>query len=193
MNKFSLSILLTLLSMLPAHAAWVLDSESSTLSFISTKAVNVAEVHRFAMLEGAVNDSGEANVRIQLGSVDTNIEIRDERMRGMLFETENHPFATITARVDVEMLGKLAVGESMTTSIEGVLTLHGETVPMPATVVVTRTGESGLLVASQQPVVVNAPLFGLGEGVERLREVAGLPSISTAVPVSFVLSFDAAD
>jgi len=40
-------------------------------------------------------------------------------------------------------------------------------------------------------VVVNASLFNLADGVEALREIAGLPSISAAVPVSFVLSFDA--
>lgn len=193
MKKCVLFILLTAFAAVPAHAAWVLNSDKSRLSFISTKAVNVAEVHRFGTLEGGIDDSGTATVHVHLGSVDTNIEIRDERMRGMLFETETHPNATITARVDTEMLGKLAIGESMTTAIEGVLTLHGETVPMPAAVIVTRTGESGLLVASQEPVVVNAPLFGLDTGVEKLREIAGLPSISNAVPVSFVLSFDAAD
>jgi hypothetical protein len=43
---------------------------------------------------------------------------------------------------------------------------------------------------SKKPVVVNAPEFKLAEGVEALREIAGLPSISLAVPVSFVLAFD---
>jgi hypothetical protein len=31
---------------------------------------------------------------------------------------------------------------------------------------------------------------GLVAGIESLREIAGLPSISKAVPVSFVLTFD---
>jgi hypothetical protein len=56
---------------------------------------------------------------------------------------------------------------------------------------ITRTSESGLLVVSKQPVVISAAQFGLAEGVDSLREIAGLPSISVAVPVSFVLSFNA--
>ena len=58
-------------------------------------------------------------------------------------------------------------------------------------VVVARMSDGDLLVMSEKPVVVNAPLFNLADGVEALREIAGLPSISAAVPVSFVLSFDA--
>ncbi|MED5420009.1 MAG: YceI family protein, partial [Pseudomonadota bacterium] len=41
-----------------------------------------------------------------------------------------------------------------------------------------------------RPVIVNAWEFALGEGVEALRAIAGLDSISLAVPVSFVLAFD---
>ena len=69
------------------------------------------------------------------------------------------------------------------------VSLHGESRPIPMSVVVARTGDNSLLVTSEKPVVVNAPEFKLAEGVEALREVAGLPSISLAVPVSFVLSF----
>jgi hypothetical protein len=46
-----------------------------------------------------------------------------------------------------------------------------------------------LLVSSVRPVIVNAGPLGLDEGVERLREAAGLPSISPAVPVTFQLTF----
>jgi len=190
MKKIAVSLLLASCAAMPTHADWVLNSDASTLSFISTKAVNIAEIHSFAMLEGTVDDDGAVRISVDLASVNTGIEIRDDRMREMLFETGSFSRATLTATVDADMLGNLSVGESHSAAIEGQLALHGETVPLTFEVVVTRTGESGLLVASRKPVVVNAPLFGLAEGVERLREVAGLPSISAAVPVSFVLAFD---
>ena len=53
-----------------------------------------------------------------------------------------------------------------------------------------RSGDSTLLVATRKPVVVNAPAFNLTDGVEALRAIAGLPNISLAVPVSFVLEFE---
>jgi hypothetical protein len=43
-----------------------------------------------------------------------------------------------------------------------------------------------------KPIVVTADEFGLQAGIEALREVAGLPSISRAVPISFTVLFDQA-
>jgi len=37
--------------------------------------------------------------------------------------------------------------------------------------------------------VIDAAKFGMSDGVEKLRAVAGLAAISNAVPVSFVLTF----
>jgi len=175
----------------PAQAEWTLNGEQSTLSFVSTKAINVAEAHKFAELSGGVDASGQVSIAINLASVDTSIELRDERMREMLFETEQFGSATIGAKVDAAALAGLAAGQSLDVTVEGVLTLHGETRPLMMEIVVARSGDAQLLVMSRKPVIVNAPEFKLGEGVEALREIAGLPSISLAVPVSFVLAFDA--
>jgi hypothetical protein len=51
-------------------------------------------------------------------------------------------------------------------------------------VLVTRLADGALQVVISDPVLINAADFGLDAGFEMLREVAGLKSISTAVPVS---------
>ncbi len=56
---------------------------------------------------------------------------------------------------------------------------------------ITRLDLDRLMVVSEQPVVVNARDFGLVPGVEALRKIVGLSSISLAVPVTFVLVFEA--
>lgn len=185
-----LSVALLALVTLPVHAHWNLNGADSAVSFVSTKAINVAEVHRFGTLSGGVDDEGQVNITISLDSVDTGIELRDERMRGMLFDTENFAAATISAAVDTDTISAMSPGESSDMVIEGNLDLHGESRPLTMDVVVTRSGDNRLLVVSKKPVVVNAPEFKLGEGVEALRAIAGLPSISLAVPVSFVLAFE---
>jgi len=58
-----------------------------------------------------------------------------------------------------------------------------------ADVMITRLDEA-LVATTLKPIVVTAVDFGLQAGVEALREVAGLPSISRAVPVSFTVLFD---
>lgn len=190
MTRMTLAALLALLLGSAARAEWVLDGEESALTFVSTKAVNVAEVHRFGEMAGTVDEMGNVDVSIDLSSVDTGIEIRDQRMREMLFYTGEHPQATLSAKLDEEALDKLNAGESVDTTLEAMLTLHGETRPLMLDVTIARTGESRALVATRKPVLINASEFNLAEGVEALRQVAGLPSISLAVPVSFVLVFD---
>lgn len=174
----------------PAFGAWTLDGDQSAVSFVSTKAINVAEVHRFGELSGSVDDAGMVGVSISLSSVDTGIELRDERMREMLFDTARYATAEVTAEVDVDAIRDLSAGQSIDLTIEGRVDLHGQSQPLTMEVVVTRSGEHRLLVVSKKPVIINAPQFALSEGVEALREIAGLPSISLAVPVSFVLAFD---
>ena len=122
--------------------------------------------------------------------MDTGIELRDERMREMLFDTARYATAEVTAEVDVDAIRDLSAGQSIDLTIEGRVDLHGQSQPLTMEVVVTRSGEYRLLVVSKKPVIINAPQFALSEGVEALREIAGLPSISLAVPVSFVLAFD---
>jgi len=183
------ALTLLLLTGVQAHAAWQLDGERSSLSFVSTKAINIAEVHRFGDMSGSVSDDGMVEVTIGLDSVDTAIELRDDRMKEMLFETGTYATAGVTAQVDMAALAGLEPGEAVSMTVEGNVSLHGEARPIAMQLLVTRSGEDTLLVASERPVLVNAPDFKLAEGIEKLREVAGLPNISLAVPVSFVLTF----
>ena len=49
--------------------------------------------------------------------------------------------------------------------------------------------DGSLTVATSEPIIVNAADFELGAGIAKLQELAGLDSISTAVPVSARLVF----
>jgi len=186
----SLSVML-LLSAAAAHADWTLDNDASNLNFISIKASDIAEVHTFDQLQGTVESDGSATVIVQLASVDTLIPVRDERMREMLFEVDAFPVATITAKIDPETVTGLAPGEFIVVTSEVLVELHGEAAPLIMDLRITRLTDTRVVVASVKPVVVNAGMFNLVDGVEALREVAGLPNISKAVPVTFYLTFDA--
>ena len=53
-----------------------------------------------------------------------------------------------------------------------------------------RLADNRLMVSTTQPLLLNASALGLADGVERLRAIANLPSISLAVPVTFQLLFE---
>lgn len=175
-----------------AQAQWELDNDHSSVEFISIKNGGVAEHHHFTSLVGYVGEDGTVQVTIELASVETLIPIRNERMREMLFRTADFATATVSTQVDPGVLSEVAAGGVVTTDIQVSLELHGESAELKVPVTVFSEQGEGLRVLSTRPVVVNAGDFGLASGVEALREVAGLDSIATAVPVSFHLVFDPA-
>ncbi|WP_353572907.1 YceI family protein [Candidatus Albibeggiatoa sp. nov. BB20] len=172
------------------QADWILNNADTAVSFVTIKSNHIAEVSRFKQVEGIINAQGNAEIKIDLSSVDTLIPIRDERMQAHLFETETYSHATIKAQLDVAKLDQLAAGQMMSLELVGQLNLHGEDQAVQTTVTVSRLSDTQLLVASQKPIVVDAQKYKLADGVNTLREIAGLSSISYAVPVNFVLSFN---
>jgi polyisoprenoid-binding protein YceI len=172
-----------------AQAQWSLDNDASTLSFVTVKAEHVAEVHTFDSLSGTIGDDGGVEITIELASVNTMIPIRNERIQEMLFETNLFPDGIITGSIDLDALTDMDAGSSVARQIDFELSLHGQSVALAADVQITRTGE-GVIVSTLKPLVVMADSFALTAGVEMLREVAGLPSISRAVPVSFTVVFE---
>jgi polyisoprenoid-binding protein YceI len=193
LRLITLSLLLVshalILPTMATAAEWDLDNAGSRLHFVSTKAGSVAEVHRFRQLSGSVSADGQVQVLIDVSSVDTGIEARDQRMRDMLFRASDFPTASLDASVDLAAVEALAPGEVTTLASEAVLRVLDRTTPLTVELSVARLAEDRLLVSSHRPLIVNAGPLGLDEGVERLREVAGLPSISPAVPVTFQLTF----
>ena len=172
-----------------AQAHWSLDNDASSLSFVTVKAEHVAEAHTFDSLSGTIGDDGGVEISIELASVNTMIPIRNERMQEMLFETNLFPDGIITGSIDLDALTDMDAGSSVARQIDFELSLHGQSVALAADVQITRTGE-GVIVSTLKPLVVMADSFTLTAGVEMLREVAGLPSISRAVPVSFTVVFE---
>jgi len=190
MKTGKLLVTVALLAAGPCFASWSLDNEASQVSFVSVKAGDAGESHRFTEISGRLVDDGNASVTIRLASVDTLIPLRDERMREMLFKTDMFPTATLSADIDMDALNAIEPGNSMDMATNVTLNLHGEQTTLAAEMIVARLGDHRLMVSSRKPIIVNAASVGLVEGIEALREIAKLPSISKAVPVSFVLSFE---
>ncbi|HCL71796.1 MAG TPA: hypothetical protein DIC58_03080, partial [Gammaproteobacteria bacterium] len=155
-----------------AMAHWSLNNEASTLSFVTTKAEHVAEVHTFDLLSGEIADDGAVSVTVELASVNTLIPIRNERMQAMLFETNLFPEATIEATIDLDNLAAMPAGGSETMQLNFSLSMRDISRSYTADVMITRLDEA-LVPTTLKPIVVTAVDFGLQTGVEALREVAG--------------------
>jgi len=174
----------------PNTTPWKLVNAESHLEFISVKKGTIVETHSFGTLSGTVNIDGKAVVSIELDSVETNIGIRNERMREHLFETANNPFAVISAQLDKADFAFMAIGDRKHIDIPMRINLHGQNNPIDVALIVTRLGDNKIVVDSQTPFIVDVETFGLQDGVEKLRTLAKLPSITPEVPVMFSLVFE---
>lgn len=169
-------------------ADWALDSAASSVQFISVKNAAVTEVHHFTQLQGSLDAAGQAQLQIDLASVETGIPIRNERMQKMLFNTAKFATAEVTAEVDVAGL-KLRPGEYRDLPLTLSVSLHGISKSLPVTCRVTGLSDGGLSVINRSPVLISAADFGLQAGVQALQAVAKLNSIAAQVPVNVMLVF----
>ncbi len=187
------AVSLSLGAALPAVADMALDPARSSVSLISVKVPaggksSVSERHSFGQIAGQVDADGNAAVTIPLDSIDTGIDIRNERMAEYLFETDTYPDATIEAAVPADALGE----GSHLIDLDATLDLHGkqQTLKIPALVDVD--GQT-VVVNSTEPVMIDAADYDLVGGIGKLTELAELMLIPTAVPVSFTLTFTQSD
>jgi hypothetical protein len=189
----SIRLFLSLLGLLalPAHASWYLDNESSRLSFITTKNANVSEVHRFLVLHGKVDAKGQAQLQVELDSINSGIPLRDERMRKELFEVATFPEALVSAQLNQQPINDLAPGAQIELLLPVTVELHGQQHTYNAELLATRLDDRRFQVVTLEPLVLNAEDFNLAPGLETLRKAAGLSAISFSVPVGAVLIFTA--
>jgi polyisoprenoid-binding protein YceI len=179
-----------------SKTAWTIDRASSNLHFVSTKAgapgvAGVSEVQTFKRYEGGMSAAGEIKMTIDLASIDSGIEIRDERMKTMLWSVKATPTATFTAKLGTDAMTKFDAARVNDFDIAGELSLAGQTKPVTAKLRTTRLDDNSLLVATRAPIVINSNDYGLRAGVEALREVVGLNFVSAAAPVDFTLVLNA--
>lgn len=178
---------LVLLGQNAVAESWTLDAAGSKLAFGSIKKGSVGEVHSFESLSGTVGADGAVAVTIDLTSVQTNIDIRNERMMEHVFKGLAE--AQLTAQLDMAELNAIPVGGSSVIDIEGILSLIGTEVEVEAEMFVARMSDSQVLVTTNDMIFLSTEEAGITAGIDKLMELAKLPSIARAAPVTLRLMF----
>ncbi|WP_169749001.1 YceI family protein [Gynuella sunshinyii] len=185
-NKLCLATGLLISTTTFAAESWTLDKELSTISFQSTKNGAVVENHTLKPSNGSISATGEVTVNIALDSVQTGIDIRNERLREILFQTTTFPLASIQQTVN---LSDYPEGTVTIKTMDAQLSLHGMEKTISLKLAVLKTGKT-IQVSSVEPVLLNAADFGLDGGINQLKDIAKLNSIAQMVPVSVTLVFE---
>jgi len=178
----SLTCVLLLLITQATLADWRLTA-ASKVGYVSIKNNAIAEHNYFSGVTGSLNKKGQLKVSIDLSTVETQVDIRNQRMRDLFFEVMQYPEAVVTAQLDMQELAQVESGAPLELVKPFTLSLHG----------IESTGEAHLRIVSVggrawvstvRPILISAADFGLEGGVAALRKIAGLEAIAAVVPVS---------
>ena len=168
---------------------WVLDPGRSHVYMQTEKLNKVIEKKPFTRVEGKVDKDGQAIVKIDLDSLETGTDIRNVRMRFLLFETFKFRYAVVTAKLDKSKLGELATKSSVTYPLKMKVDMHGVTNEFTTDVSVTRAGDNAVTVATVKPIVVSAESFGFTKGLAKLSDAMGGINIVPSSAIIFDLTF----
>lgn len=171
------------------HAGqWKLDNKVSSLTFITSKNSSKTEVQTFNKLQGKIAGT-KVTLSVDLSSVDTGIQIRDQRLRELFFTVAKFPTATVTLDIHKSDIYPMKPGQIKTLELDAEITLQGITQKKTVKLQVVELEKNKRLVFATQPVIINLKDFNLLKGLNTLREIAKLKSINAAIPVTFSLIF----
>jgi OmpA-OmpF porin, OOP family len=176
-----------------AQQQWVLNGSASHFYMQTSKAESVTEIHQFTGLTGTIDGAGNADVKIDLTSVSSGVDVRDVRMRFLLFETYKFPNAEVTAKIDMSKLQDLRSQIRDTYPLHFTVAMHGMSKDFDAQVYVTRLSDQSVSVATAKPIVVKTDDFGLTAGLAKLSEAVNGTPIVSAASFTFDLVFETGD
>jgi hypothetical protein len=191
LNRFTIAALVCF-SMFTSHStaaeSWTLSPDDSLVAYGSIKANVVGEVNKFNSIEGDISEGGLATVTIDLASVDTKVDIRNQRMIQYVFGDSTK--AVLTATIDMAVINALSVGDSTVLEVEGVLNFLGNDIDVDTNFFVAKLAESKILATTESMVMIPTEQLGVNAGVDKLMELAKLPSITRVTPVSLRFVFN---
>lgn len=173
----------------PFAGGWKLDNAASSLTFQTIKNSSKLETSSFARFQGEVDEQGLGTVRIHMDSVDTKVDLRNVRMRFLLFETFKFPEAVVSVKVNPALIAELDARGRLELPLDFDLELHGVKRTLSVNTVVTVLAGDQVSVASVEPLPIETALFGMGDGVKKLERAAKV-SIVPMGSVSFNFVFD---
>ncbi len=178
----SLTCVLLLLVTQATLADWRLTA-ASKVGYVSIKNNAIAEHNYFSGVTGSLNKKGQLKVSIDLSTVETQVDIRNQRMRDLFFEVMQYPEAVVTAQLDMQELAQVESGAPLELVKPFTLSLHGVESTAEAHLRIVSVGGRAW-VSTVRPILISAADFGLEGGVAALRKIAGLEAIAAVVPVS---------
>lgn len=169
------------------------QAEDVDVSFLTTKVTagnaTVTELNTFDDARATVNFNGKLDAVVDLSSVNSGIEVRDQRLVDNVFNSAKGLALLISGKVDLSEIDQLKVGQSLVLQQPLHLTFGGQEIDVTAELLVVRLADNRLSVTSLKPIILDLTLFGVHQGVNKLTELAKLNTIALQVPTFLHTTF----
>ncbi|WP_163833641.1 YceI family protein [Spartinivicinus ruber] len=174
------------------QAAWLVQSENSKVNFITEKIFtndkSVKETQLISGVAGEVDNQKQAEIKIDLATIDTKIPVRNDRIKKWVLDITNYRYATVKADLSAINEQKIAVGDSKQMAVDGSLTIREATLPIQLFVKVTKNSATHYSVVSYKDTSININQYGGEDGIQKMTQVMGLKSINPVVSVKWELT-----
>jgi hypothetical protein len=184
----AMTILSSGVAMAAGHAAWTSIGDQSSIAFGSIKKNVAGEVHHFENIVATVSEDGKVEIKIDLTSLETNIDIRNERMAEHVFK--NGAEATLIGKIDMDEVKEIAPGDTGLVDIEATLSLAGIDFDVEAEMLIAPLSPTRVLVTTSDFIFVSTADLGIEDGIDMLMKLADLSGITRTVPVSVRMVFE---
>ena len=171
----------------PAIADWHAIGDTSSIYAVSIKSTHLAELHQFTIHSAQLTDTGNFTLKVELASVLSGAEHRNQLLQDVLFEVAKYPLVELSTTLSMDWLAELPIATVTSLGIDAQLALHGITQPLALSLHIVKLSESQFWVTNAQPVLLDLTEFGYQKGLQKLTKLSNLDSISTAVPLTFSL------
>ena len=171
---------------LSLEGGWAVDSRQSSVSFIMSKKGTVVEIGSFSSLQGTIDEAGQGEFVLDMRSVSTGTDIRDVRLRFLLFEVQKFQNAEISFDLDQAALAGLRDRDMREFTQPVVVSFRDNRVTYDADLRVHALDDDLVSVSLRKPIVVTASDFDLAEGFTKLEEAVQV-NIVPATSITFDL------
>ena len=165
---------------------------NATINMITVKNGETEVPGKFSDVQGVLTFADadqrtdlQGALTIGLGSWDSGLGVRDERVQSLFFDVANNKTATFTLdRIEGLPEAGIAVGHEATGTAYGRVYVAGGRTDVEAPVKLSRSGEAEYHIDTTEPFTVSIESIGLMEPLKELMRVCEHKSIDDSVKVS---------
>lgn len=170
-----------------------LTKSKITLSIIKDRDTKSPVVATVLLRDGAVAlGPGTARLTIDLDTFDSGIPLRNERVRGIVFETSGVGWDTAeltVQKIPDDVLASIREKKLVRTKLDAAMKIHGHTANLVLPVEASLRPDGALWVKTTEPLAVKTSDFDLVGNVKRLSQICMHDSIDDVVNVEVSLEF----